>query len=86
MADADQHMLGLDPQRVVPFRVPAVLPVGALATVLALALLLWPRPAAVQAKPAEPLEPVIAAAEQAEESLEDLEEAANQENDPKLKA
>ena len=68
-----------------PSGCPRSCPCGALAAVLALALLLWPRPAAVQAKPAEPLEPVVAAAEQAEESLEDLEEAANRENDPKLK-
>ncbi len=47
--------------------------------------LLWPRPAAVQARPAEPLESVVAAAEQAEESLEDLDEAADKYNDPKLK-
>jgi tetratricopeptide (TPR) repeat protein len=85
VADADQHLLGLDPYRVVPFKVPAVLPFGAAAAILAIGLLLWPRPAAVHARPADPLEPVIAAAEQAEESLEDLEEAAKRENDPKLK-
>ncbi len=50
VADADQHMRGLDPQRVVPFRVPTPLPFGAAAAILALGLLLWPRPAAVQAK------------------------------------
>jgi tetratricopeptide (TPR) repeat protein len=85
VADADQHIRGLDPQRVVPFRVPTLLPFGAAAAILAMGLLLRPRPVAVQAKPAEPLEPVVSAAQQAEESLEDLEEAANKYNDPKLK-
>lgn len=57
---------------------------GALASVLALVLLFWPRPASVQAQPAQPLDAVLAAAQDAEESLEDLEEAARKENDPKL--
>ena len=85
VADADQHIQGVDPQRVVPFRMPAMLPFGAVAAALALGLLLWPRPPAVQARPAEPMESIVAAAEQAEESLEDLDEAADKYNDPKLK-
>lgn len=85
VADADLHLRGLDPRRVVPLRVPATLPVGAVAAAVALGLLFWPRPSAVQARPAAPLEPVVAAAEQAEETLEELAEAANRDNDPKLK-
>jgi tetratricopeptide (TPR) repeat protein len=85
LADAEQHLAGLDPRRVVPFRLPAAMPLAAAALVLALGLLFWPKPAVVQAKTPEPLEVVLAAAEQAEESLEDLEEAARNENDPKLK-
>ncbi len=84
VADALQHLDGIDPRRAAPFRVPTALPWGALASVLALVLLFWPRPASVQAQPAQPLDAVLAAAQDAEESLEDLEQAARKENDPKL--
>lgn len=83
--DADRHVQGVDPHRVVPLRVPTLLPLGAAAALVALVLLFWPRPTPVQARPADPLEPVVAAAEQAEESLEDLSDAAEKYNDPKLK-
>jgi tetratricopeptide (TPR) repeat protein len=85
LADAEQHLQDLDPRRVVPFRLPRAMPIAAAAAILALGLLLWPRPPVVQAKSPEPLENVLAAAEEAEESLADLEEAAKKENDPKLK-
>jgi hypothetical protein len=84
VADAVRHLDGIDPRRAAPFRVPAALPWAVGASALALALLFWPRPAAVQAQPAQPLDTVLAAAQDAEESLEDLEEAARKENDPKL--
>ncbi len=85
VADADQHVQGVDPHRVVPFGIPKLLPFGAVAAVLAMALLFWPRPTPVQARPAEPLEPVVAAAMQAEENLEDLADAAEKYDDPKLR-
>lgn len=83
--DADRHVQGVDPDRVVPFRLPKLLPVSAAAALVALGLLFWPRPTPVQARPADPLEPVVAAAEQAEESLEELADAAEKYDDPKLK-
>ena len=85
VADAEQHLVELDPRQVAPFRVPAALPYALVTLALALGLLLWPRASAVQARPAEPLEVVLATAAEAEETLEDLQEAANKENDPKLK-
>jgi hypothetical protein len=85
VADALDHLQAIDPRRAAPFRVPAALPYAALAFVLALALLLWPRASLVQAKPALPLEAVLAAAQDAEESVEELAQAAKKEDDPKLK-
>ena len=55
VADAEQHLESLDPRRVAPFRLPVAVPYAVGALVLALGLLLWPRPTYVQAKPAEPL-------------------------------
>jgi len=85
LADAEQHLESLDPRRVAPFRLPAAVPYAAAALVIALGLLLWPRPTYVQAKPAEPLAAILAAADDAEETLEDIQEVARKENDPKLK-
>jgi hypothetical protein len=85
VADALQHLRGIDVRRVAPFRIPKVLPYALAASVLALGLLLWPQTARVHARPSEPLDAVVAAALEAEESLEDLQEAARKENDPKLK-
>jgi hypothetical protein len=85
LADAEQHLEGLDPRRVVPFRLAPVMPFAAVFLVLALSLLLWPRPTTVLARTPEPLESVLAAAQEAEESIEDLQDAAKKENDPKLK-
>ncbi len=85
LADAEHHLQGLDPRRVVPFRIPIAMPFAAVAAIVALGLLFWPRPAAVQARSPEPLENVLSAAEEAEESLEELDEAARRENDPSLK-
>jgi len=85
VADALEHLAGLDPRAVAPFRLPIALRYAALALALGLGLLLWPRVGTVGAAPALPLDAVVAAAEEAEESLEDLQEAAKKENDPKLK-
>jgi hypothetical protein len=85
VADAELHLESLDPRRAAPFRLPVAVPYAFGALVLALGLLLWPRPTYVQAKPAEPLPAILAAADDAEESLEDIQEAAKKENDPKLK-
>jgi hypothetical protein len=85
VADALEHVAGLDPRQVAPFRFPVALPYALGALVLAFGLLLWPRAGTVQANPAEPLEAILAAAQDAEDSLEDLEEVATKENDPKLK-
>jgi hypothetical protein len=85
VADAEEHLKAIDPRRVAPYRVPAILPYAAAALVLALGLLLWPKASLVEAKPAEPLAAVVAAAEDAEDSIEELAEVAKKENDPKLK-
>jgi hypothetical protein len=85
LADAEQHLEALDPRRVAPFRLPTSVPYAVVALVVALGLLLWPRPTYVQAKPAEPLAAILAAADDAEETLEDIQEVARKENDPKLK-
>jgi hypothetical protein len=84
VADAEQHLESLDPRRVAPFRLPAVVLYAATALALSLALLLWPRPMSVQAKPLEPLGSILAAADEAEESVEEIVEVAKKENDPKL--
>jgi hypothetical protein len=85
VADAEQHLAGLDPRQVAPFKLPAVLPYAVAAMALALVLLLWPRAGVVQAEPAATLEAVLAAAEDAEDSLEELSDAAKKDNDVKLK-
>jgi hypothetical protein len=85
VADALQHLRGIDVRRVAPYRIPKVLPYALVASVLALGLLLWPQARRAHARPSEPLDAVVAAALEAEESLEDLQEAVRKENDPKLK-
>jgi hypothetical protein len=85
VADALEHLAGLDPRQVAPFRMPAVLPYAVAAMALAFVLLLWPRAGVVQAEPAAPLEAVLAAAEDAEDGLEELNEAAKKNDDIKLK-
>ena len=86
VADAEQHLAGLDPARWPRSAFPAALPYAVVALALALG------PFALAAEPARfrPGRPsrsrsVLAAADEAEESLEDLQEAAKKENDPKLK-
>lgn len=83
-ADAEAHVARVEPWRVVPVRMPRVLPVAVGVFAAALALLLWPRPQPLQAKPAAPLDQVVAAAEGARESLEELKSLAKKEKDPKL--
>jgi hypothetical protein len=87
LADAEAHLAQVDPRRVVPFRVPRVVPyaLGTLsAAVLLLGLLPWLRPTPVQAKPPAPLERVLAAADEARDNLDDLEKLARKEKDPQL--
>jgi hypothetical protein len=83
VADAEQHLLGVDPRRVVPFRAPASLPWALGTSLVALALLLWPRPS-LQARPVAPLEEVVAAAEDARIGLEELEKVAEKQEDKNL--
>jgi hypothetical protein len=85
VADAQEHLRGIDARRVAPYRMPKVVPYALATSALALGLLLWPQTPRVHARPSEPLDSVIAAALEAEESLEDLQETATKENDPKLK-
>jgi len=85
VADAQQHLSGIDVRKVAPYRIPMVMPYALATTILALGLLLWPQPTRVHAQPAAPLDAVIAAALEAEESLEDLQEAVKKDHDPKLK-
>ena len=86
VADAEQHLAGLDPRQVAPFRVPGGDAVRAGRDWRSHSGSCSGRgPGSSRPEPPEPLEAVLAAAEEAEESLEDLEEAAKKENDPKLK-
>jgi hypothetical protein len=85
LADALAHLEKVNPQQVVPFRMPRVLPyaVATLSAALVLVTLaIWNTPAS--ASPAAPLEVVFAQAERLTEEIKELEEYAGKEKDPEI--
>lgn len=81
--DAVQHLAGVEPGRVVPFRwqkyVPSALG-GLAAALVAAALLVWPLgPRAVEASPPQPLDYAVVEAEKLQEALKDLEQNRKEE-------
>ena len=63
VADAEQHLAGIDVRRVAPFRMPRVMPYALAATALALGLLLWPRPTRGSRQAGRAARAVLAAAD-----------------------
>lgn len=85
LADALAHLEKVNPQQVVPFRMPRVLPyaVATLSAALVLVTLaIWNTPAS--ASPAAPLEVVFAQAERLTEEIKELEAYAGKEKDPEI--
>ncbi len=84
LADAEKHLAGIDPGRVVPFRMPRLFPAGVAASVLALGLTMFvPAPEAAMAAPAVN-DVVVAQAERAESELAKLEEFNRESPDPEI--
>ncbi|MBX6312116.1 MAG: hypothetical protein IRY99_04235 [Isosphaeraceae bacterium] len=83
--DAIEHLKGIEPSAVVPFRVPRSLPLSAAALALATLLIAWPlaTPKA-KAGPSKPLPQVLEQAKTLEEDLKQLDELAKKERDPEL--
>lgn len=84
LADAEQHLAQVDPVAVAPFQRPRSLPIGLVASLAALVLLVFTAPrqqveAALVASPA-----VLSTAERAEAGLEELREFQKEEKDPEL--
>jgi hypothetical protein len=85
IADAEDHLTGVEARAVVPIRVPRALPVAVGTLAVAAALLAWPLAARpVAAGPAAPLPRIVAAANQFGEDLKPLDELARQERDKGL--
>jgi len=85
LADAEEHLEQLDPRKVAPIRLPTSFPLAIGTAAIALVVLFWPRPAAVQANPTEPIEAVVAAAEDARSGLEDLAELTKKQDNKELR-
>jgi hypothetical protein len=83
--DAAHFLDGVEPSRVVPWRLPRAWPGSLLALGLAIALLAWPAPPmAAPAQAAEPLPEVVAEAERLEDDLRAIEDLVRQEANPEL--
>lgn len=83
--DAAEHLSQIDPQAVVPWKTPRLLPLALASLVVAVALIVWPAgPKAVQAGVSEPLAEIVATAADIEEDLNAFEELAKQEQNPEL--
>jgi hypothetical protein len=84
--DAAQHLSGIDPARVVPLRVPRIVPLAlAVLTVAVLGLMISPLGSSnVQAGPAQPIPEIVAEADRIAERLQAFEELAKQEQNPEL--
>src|SRR5436190_1403696 len=67
--DASQHLSHVEAGQVVPLELPRSLFAGAGVLLVALALLVWPRPHAVEAGPPEPIPEIVAVAQSIEEDL-----------------
>lgn len=85
VGDAAEHLSRIDPQAVVPWKTPRLLPFALASLAVAVALIVWPagsRP--VQAGVPEPLAEIVATAADIEEDLNAFEELAKQEQNPEL--
>lgn len=83
--DAERHLHDLAPREVAPLHLPRHWPVAAAASLLALALWLWP--VAVQRAQARPLTPrpeLVAVADRVEEDLDALRKLAREQHEPEL--
>jgi hypothetical protein len=85
VADAEEHVRGVDPREAAPIRMPRAFPWAAAAAVLAVALAAWPRAPRVEARPAAPDEAILVVADEAAADLEELEDVAKKESDEKLR-
>jgi hypothetical protein len=85
VADALKHLAQVEPQRVVPMRMPRALPYAAMGLVVAVALNVWLGSGRdVSAGPSEPLAVVLAQADELTEDLKEMEELARQEQNKEL--
>jgi hypothetical protein len=83
--DAADHLSQVDPQAVVPWRMPKLLPASVAAMAAAFALIVWPagsRPAAAGVP--QPMAEIVATAADIEEDLNQFEELAKREQNPEL--
>ena len=86
VADAEEHLAGVNARDVVPFRVPRAGPFAVGAMLVALALLAWPfgaKPAA--ARPSAPIPAIVAEANKLGEDLKALDELARDERNKELR-
>lgn len=84
--DAAEHLARVEPQQVVPLRLPRSLAVGASFLLVAMVMLFWPlRPQVVEGSTPEPLPAVLAEAQRIEEDLKEFEDLARKENSQELK-
>ena len=84
--DAAQHLESVEPQQVVPMRMPKLLPYAVAASIVAFALLAWqPVTQETIAGPVAPIAEILQVAEDIEERLEQMEEVAQEEDDEELK-
>ena len=87
VADAAEHLSGVEARKVVPFRFPKLLPIASLVTAAAIGVFFIPiAPKKVTAAPSPPREATVAMAKSAEERLKSLDELAKEEKDEKLDA
>ncbi len=83
--DAVQHLAGIEAPRVVPLRLPRLLPFAAIVAAAAVVVLAWPLPPpAVEAGPPEPQADILNEAQRIEEDLKEFEEMARQNGDKEL--
>jgi hypothetical protein len=85
VADALAHLAKVEPNKVVPVRLPHVLPYGVLCLFVAVTLNLWPGSGQeVAASPSEPLAVVLAQADDLSEDLKEMEDFARREQNKDL--
>jgi hypothetical protein len=85
VSDAEEHLTGITPQEVVPFRMPRALPFAGGALIVAVALLALPLTSKkVAAGPTAPLPAIVAEAEAISEDLKQLDELAKSEQNKEL--
>lgn len=83
--DTAEHLSKVDPQVVVPWKTPRLLPLALACLAAAVGLIVWPAgPGSVQAGVSEPLPEIVATAADIEEDLNAFEELAKQEQNHEL--